>query len=262
MTAGPGASVRTVVVAGYGMVGHRFLAAMAERGQLGADGPWRAVVVGEEPRAAYDRVALSSYVEGLGADDLSLVAPGFHDTPGLVVHLGDRVAAADTAARTVTTAQGRVVAYDALVLATGSVPFVPPIPGTDAPGVFVYRTIDDLEAIRVWAAGCRTGVVVGGGLLGLEAANALRLLGLQATVVEFAPRLMPVQLDDGAAAVLQERIEALGIVVHTGCAATAGTRHSPPTWWCSPPASGPATTWPGPWAWRWASGVGWWSTTR
>ncbi|HEY8545394.1 MAG TPA: nitrite reductase large subunit NirB [Acidimicrobiales bacterium] len=213
--------MRTVVVAGYGMVGHRFLQAMADRGQLGADGPWRAVVVGEEPYAAYDRVALSSYVEGLGADDLSLVDPGFHDTPGLVVHLGDRVTAADTAARTVTTAQGRVLAYDALVLATGSVPFVPPIPGTDAPGAFVYRTIDDLEAIRVWAAGCRTGVVVGGGLLGLEAANALRLLGLQATVVEFAPRLMPVQLDEGAAAILQERIEALGIGVHTGCAATA-----------------------------------------
>jgi nitrite reductase (NADH) large subunit len=214
-------AVRTVVVAGYGMVGHRFLEAMVARGQLGGDGPWRAVVIGEEPHAAYDRVGLSAYVDGLGADDLSLVAPGFHDTPGLVVHLGDRVTAVDTDERQVATDQGRVVGYDALVLATGSVPFVPPVPGTDAPGVFVYRTIDDLEAIRVWAAGCRTGVVVGGGLLGLEAANALRKLGLGATVVEFAPRLMPVQLDAGAAAVLQERIEALGIGVHTGCAATA-----------------------------------------
>jgi len=214
------AAARTLVLAGYGMVGHRFLEAMVGRGQLGPDGPWRAVVVGEEPYAAYDRVSLSSYVDGLGADDLSLVGPGFHDTPGLVVHLDDRVDAVDTAARRVTTAQGRVVGYDALVLATGSVPFVPAIPGTDTPGVFVYRTIDDLEAIRMWAAGCRSGVVVGGGLLGLEAANALRILGVQATVVEFAPRLMPVQLDEGAAAVLQDRIEALGITVHTGCAAS------------------------------------------
>ena len=212
---------RTVVVAGYGMVGHRFVEALAARGGLGAEGPWRAVVIGEEPQPAYDRVSLSSYVDGLGADDLSLVAPGFHDTPGLVVHLGDRATGVDTAARRVTTAQGRVVGYDALVLATGSVPFVPPIPGTETPGAFVYRTIDDLEAIRMWAAGCRRGVVVGGGLLGLEAANALRKLGVEATVVEFGPRLMPVQLDDGAAAVLQERIEALGITVHTGCAATS-----------------------------------------
>lgn len=214
-------ATRTVVVAGYGMVGHRFVAALEARGVLGAEGPWRVVVVGEEPQAAYDRVSLSSYVDGLGADDLSLVAPGFHDTPGLVVHLGDRVTGVDTRARQVSTAQGRVVGYDALVLATGSVPFVPPIPGTETPGAFVYRTIDDLVAIRMWAAGCRSGVVVGGGLLGLEAANALRKLDVQATVVEFAPRLMPVQLDEGAAAVLQERIEGLGITVYTGCAATS-----------------------------------------
>ena len=210
-----------LVVAGYGMVGHRLLEALAGRGLLGAGAPWEVVVVGEEPHAAYDRVSLSSYVDGLGAEDLSLGAPGFHDTPGLTVHLGDRVAAVDTAGRAVTTAEGRVIGYDALVLATGSVPFVPPIPGTGTPGAFVYRTIDDLEAIRMWAAGCRTGVVVGGGLLGLEAANALRKLGVTTTVVEFASRLMPVQLDDGAAAVLQDRIEALGITVHTGCAASA-----------------------------------------
>ena len=217
----PGGGRKTLVLAGYGMVGHRLVASLAERGQLGDDGPWQAVVVGEEPYAAYDRVALSSYVDGLGADDLSLVAPGLHETPGLTVHLSDTVTAIDPAARSVATAGGRTLGYDALVLATGSVPFVPPISGTDAPGVFVYRTIEDLDAIRTWAAGCRTGVVVGGGLLGLEAANALRILGVRPTVVEFAPRLMPVQLDEGAAAVLRDRIEALDITVHTGCAATA-----------------------------------------
>jgi nitrite reductase (NADH) large subunit len=217
----PGGGRKTLVLAGYGMIGHRLVASLAERGQLGDDGPWQAVVVGEEPYAAYDRVALSSYVDGLGADDLSLVAPGLHETPGLTVHLSDTVTAIDPAARSVATAGGRTLGYDALVLATGSVPFVPPISGTDTPGVFVYRTIEDLDAIRTWAAGCRTGVVVGGGLLGLEAANALRILGVRPTVVEFAPRLMPVQLDEGGAAVLRDRIEALDITVHTGCAATA-----------------------------------------
>jgi nitrite reductase (NADH) large subunit len=216
-----GGGRKTLLLAGYGMVGHRLVASLAERGQLGDDGPWQAVVVGEEPYAAYDRVALSSYVDGLGADDLSLVAPGLHETPGLTVHLSDTVTAIDPAARSVATAGGRTLGYDGLVLATGSVPFVPPISGTDTPGVFVYRTIEDLDAIRTWAAGCRTGVVVGGGLLGLEAANALRILGVRPTVVEFAPRLMPVQLDEGAAAVLRDRIEALDITVHTGCAATA-----------------------------------------
>src|SRR4029450_13841842 len=196
-----------LVVAGYGMVGHRWWEALAGRGLLRAGAPWEVVVVGEEPHAAYDRVSLSSYVDGLGADDLSLVAPGFHDTPGLTVHLGDRVAAVDTAGRAVTTAAGRVIGYDALVLATGSAPFVPPIPGTGTRGAFVYRTIDDLEAIRMWAAGCRTGVVVGGGLLGLEAANALRKLGVATTVVEFAPRLMAVQLDDGGAAPVRPTVE-------------------------------------------------------
>ena len=211
---------KRLVVAGYGMVGHRLVETLVARGQLGDDGPWHVDIVGEEPRAAYDRVSLSSYVDGLSAEDLSLVPPDFHATPGLTVHLGDKVAAVDTEAHTVTTEQGNTLAYDALVLATGSTPFVPPIPGTDAPGSFVYRTIDDLEAIREWAAGCRSGVVVGGGLLGLEAANALRALGVKATVVEFAPRLMPVQLDAGAAAILRNRIEDLGITVHTGCAAT------------------------------------------
>jgi nitrite reductase (NADH) large subunit len=211
---------RTLVMAGYGMVGQRLLEALDRRGLIGDDGPWQVVVVGEEPRAAYDRVSLSSYVDGLSAEDLSLVPPGFHDTPGLTVHLDERVASVHPEGSHVVTAGGDRIDYDALVLATGSVPFVPPIPGTDAPGAFVYRTIDDLEAIRMWAAGCRTGVVVGGGLLGLEAANALRTLGLRTTVVEFAPRLMPVQLDDGAAAILRERIEGLGIDIRTSAAAT------------------------------------------
>jgi nitrite reductase (NADH) large subunit len=120
----------------------------------------------------------------------------------------------------VTSAAGDVVAYDALVLATGSYPFVPPVPGHDLPGCFVYRTIDDLELLRADAAGLRVGAVVGGGLLGLEAANALRNLGLETHVVEFAPRLMPLQVDDGGSAALRARITELGVAVHTSMQTT------------------------------------------
>jgi len=206
---------RTLVVAGNGMVGHKLLEILVERG---ATAEWDIVTFCEEPRPAYDRVGLSSFFTGTSADDLSLVAPGFFDTMGLTLHLGDSVASIDPAAQEVVSATGRRIAYDALVLATGSYPFVPPIPGRDAGGCFVYRTIEDLEAIRAAAASARVGAVVGGGLLGLEAANALRSLGLTTHVVEFAPRLMPMQVDDGGGAALRRRIEELGVVVHTGAA--------------------------------------------
>jgi nitrite reductase (NADH) large subunit len=201
---------QTVVVAGNGMVGHKVVETLLARG---AADVWDIVVFGEEPRPAYDRVGLSSFFTGTTAEELSLVAPGAYD--GVDVHLGDRIACIDRDARKVVAASGRVVAYDALVLATGSYPFVPPVPGHDLPGCFVYRTIEDLELIRDYAAGRRVGAVVGGGLLGLEAANALRHLGLETHVVEFAPRLMPLQVDEGGGAALQARIAGLGVVVHT-----------------------------------------------
>jgi nitrite reductase (NADH) large subunit len=212
-----GGDRRTLVVAGHGMVGHRLVEALVERG---ATAEWDLEVFAEEPRPAYDRVGLSSFFTGTTADELSLVAPGFFDAAGLHLRLGDAVAAVDCDAGTVTSAGGEVVAYDALVLATGSAPFVPPVPGRDLPGCFVYRTLDDLEAIRAWAEGCRVGVVVGGGLLGLEAANALHHLGLETHVVEFAPRLMPVQVDEGGGEMLRRRVEELGVHVHTGMQAS------------------------------------------
>ncbi|MGH9269498.1 MAG: nitrite reductase large subunit NirB, partial [Acidimicrobiales bacterium] len=165
---------------------------------------------------AYDRVGLSSLFTGTSAEDLSLVSPGFYDQLGLRLYTGEAVAAIERDRQEVVTTTGRRVGYDALVLATGSYPFVPPVPGRDAAGCFVYRTIDDLEAIRAYAVSCRVGAVVGGGLLGLEAANALHSLSLETHVVEFCPRLMPVQVDDGGGAALRRRIEALGVVVHTG----------------------------------------------
>ncbi|HZQ27007.1 MAG TPA: nitrite reductase large subunit NirB, partial [Acidimicrobiales bacterium] len=201
--------------AGNGMVGHKVVETFLAREDAAG---WEIAVFGEERRLAYDRVGLSTLFSGATAEELSLVAPGAYD--GVEVHLGDPVTSVDRDAGIVRSARGTAVAYDALVLATGSYPFVPPVPGHDLPGCFVYRTIDDLETIRAEASGRRVGAVVGGGLLGLEAANALRNLGLETHVVEVASRLMPVQVDDGGATVLRSRIEELGVVVHTGVQTT------------------------------------------
>ncbi|TDB95036.1 nitrite reductase large subunit NirB [Actinomadura sp. 7K534] len=197
---------RRLVVAGHGPAAHRLVEALRERDTAGA---WTITVIGEEGRAAYDRVALTSHLDGA---DLAYPAHG----GGVTVVTGERVTAIDRAARTVTTSAGRVAGYDALVLATGSAPFVPPVDGRDLPGVFVYRTIDDLDAIREYAADRATGAVVGGGLLGLEAARAIQNLGLRSGVVEAAPWLMPRQLDEGGGAMLRRHIEGLGIAVHAG----------------------------------------------
>ncbi|MFC0547475.1 nitrite reductase large subunit NirB [Kutzneria chonburiensis] len=198
---------RTLVVIGNGMVGHHLVRTLTERG-----GDWRIVVLAEEPRPAYDRVALSSYVDGWDADKLAL-APVDVET-----RLGDKVVEIDRAARKVVTEQGFVQDYDAMVLATGSYPFVPPVPGHDGANCYVYRTIEDLDAIRAHsgAGSGVNGVVIGGGLLGLEAANALRLMGVRPQVVELAPRLMPLQVDEGGGALLRREILRLGLDVHCG----------------------------------------------
>jgi nitrite reductase (NADH) large subunit len=199
-----------IVVVGNGMVGHRFVEDAVD---LGLNASHEIVVIGEESRPAYDRVHLSALFDGSTADDLQMSKPGWYGGHSIDLRLSGRVVSIDRPGRSVTMADGTTLAYDHLVLATGSYPFVPPIGGRDCPGAFVYRTIEDLEAIADYAAGCRTGTVVGGGLLGLEAANALRLLGLKVTVVEFAPRLMSLQLDEAGAKLLQRKIEALGIDV-------------------------------------------------
>ncbi|MFE6052911.1 nitrite reductase large subunit NirB [Kitasatospora sp. NPDC056446] len=199
------------------MVGQRFLEAWTEQPAARA---WRVTVLAEEPRPAYDRVHLSALFAGSTAEDLALCPPGFLAEHGIDLRLGEPATAIDRAGRLVRTRSGAEVRYDALVLATGSVPFVPPVPGTDAPGCHVYRTVEDVDAIRAEAPAARTGVVVGGGLLGLEAAGALRAGGLDTHVVEFAPRLMAVQVDDGGGAVLRRKIEDLGVTVHTGAGAS------------------------------------------
>ncbi|MEU5908317.1 nitrite reductase large subunit NirB [Micromonospora sp. NPDC047527] len=202
-----------LVVIGNGMVGQRFVDALRARDP---EGRWRVTVLAEERRPAYDRVRLSAFFDGVSEDELNVHTP--HD--GVRLRLGEPATAIDRGRRVVTTAAGEYP-YDALVLATGSYPFVPPVPGADLPGVFVYRTLDDLAAIRAYAEGRRVGAVIGGGLLGLEAANALRLLGLSTDVVEFAPRLMPVQVDQAGGAMLRRYVEELGVRTHLGVATTA-----------------------------------------
>ena len=181
-------SKQKLVVIGNGMVGQKFLEQFAAKEQASN---FQITTFCEEPRAAYDRVHLSEYFSGKTAEDLSLVAEGFFETSQVDIRLGDKAVAIDRNNKEVKSAKGDLIPYDKLVLATGSYPFVPPIPGKDRPECLVYRTIEDLEAIKATAAKSRVGVVVGGGLLGLEAAKALKDLGLETHVVEFAPQLMP-----------------------------------------------------------------------
>jgi nitrite reductase (NADH) large subunit len=204
-----------VVVIGNGMVGQRFLEELAKRK---ADA--EVTVFCEEPRPAYDRVQLTGFFAG---KDLKLVEEGFFAQARTTLRLNDAVLAIDPQAKIVRSTRYKAVPYDKLVFATGSYPFVPTLPGKDRRDCFVYRTIEDLEMIAAAAQRSRVGAVIGGGLLGLEAAKALKDLGLETHVVEFAPRLMAVQLDDSAGRLLRRKIEALGAKVHTNKATKAIT---------------------------------------
>jgi nitrite reductase (NADH) large subunit len=204
---------QTLVVIGNGMVGQHFLASFVTGS--GKD-EYEIVTFCEEPRPAYDRVHLSDIFSGKTAEDLSLVDSNFFEQHNITIHIGDKAAKICRASKTVVSEKGITIRYDKLVLATGSFPFVPPVPGHDRAHCLVYRTIEDLIAIRESAKTGKVGVVVGGGLLGLEAAKALTDLGLKTHVVEFAPRLMTVQLDEAGGAMLRRKIENLGVTVHTG----------------------------------------------
>ncbi len=204
---------QSLVVIGNGMVGQNFLASLVASH---CKDNYHITTFCEEPRAAYDRVHLSAFFSGKTAADLTLVDDGFFASNGITIHLGDKADHIDRNNKTVTSAKGITIAYDVLVLATGSYPFVPPVPGHDRQNCLVYRTIEDLEAMANAAKSSKVGVVVGGGLLGLEAAKALTDLGLETHVVEFAPRLMAVQLDESGGAMLRRKVEALGLQVHTG----------------------------------------------
>jgi nitrite reductase (NADH) large subunit len=202
---------KTIVVIGNGMVGHRFCERLLE---YDAGKTCRMVTFCEEPRPAYDRVNLTKYFDHRKAEKLALTTTAWYAENGIELFVGDRATEIDRTKRIVRSARGREIPYDTVVLATGSVPFVPPVPGIDKKGVFVYRTIEDLDEIIAYGQGVRKAAVIGGGLLGLEAAKATYDLGLETHVVEFASRLMPRQIDDLGSRVLVDKINALGVTVH------------------------------------------------
>lgn len=203
--------MKRVIVVGNGMVGFRFCEKLRSRS------PQTDIIVyGEEPRAAYDRVHLSDYFSGSSANDLLMAPVSWYADNNIKLHTGELVTEIDRPGKRIKTHTGREDHFDHLVLATGSSAFVPPIDGVERTGVFVYRTIEDLNQIKEYAQKIRSGAVMGGGLLGLEAAKALRDLGLETHVVEFAPRLMPRQIDDAGSRVLAQKLSRLGINIHTG----------------------------------------------
>ena len=180
--------VRLAII-GNGMVGHRFIEDLLDKSDAAN---FDITVFCEEPRIAYDRVHLSSYFSHHTAEELSLVREGFYEKHGIKVLVGERAITINRQEKVIHSSAGRTVFYDKLIMATGSYPWIPPIKGSDTQDCFVYRTIEDLDAILATADNPRVqrGVVVGGGLLGLEAAKALVTLGLTTYVVEFAPQLM------------------------------------------------------------------------
>jgi nitrite reductase (NADH) large subunit len=216
--------MKNIVVIGNGMVGQRFCEKLVE---YDCERQYRLITFCEEPRAAYDRVGLTSFFAHRDAERLMLAKMAWYEANGVELHLGDRACEIDRQARVVRSDNGVEIAYDAVILATGSYPFVPPVPGINKRGVFVYRTIEDLERIIDYGTKVQRVAVIGGGLLGLEAAKAAYDLGLETHVVESAPRLMPRQIDDAGSRVLVRKIEELGVSVHLNTATeeVLGERH-------------------------------------
>ncbi|RAW00066.1 nitrite reductase large subunit NirB [Pseudochryseolinea flava] len=203
--------MKRIVIVGNGMVGYKLCEKLRSR-----SAEVEIIVYGEEPRPAYDRVHLSSYFSGSTADDLLMAPASWYVENNITLHTGELVIDIDREKKTIKTHMGRHDHYDHLVLATGSSAFVPTIDGVERDGVFVYRTIEDLNDIIAYSKKVKRGAVMGGGLLGLEAAKALIDLGLETHVVEFAPRLMPRQIDDAASEVLAHKLSQLGITIHLG----------------------------------------------
>ena len=203
----------TLVVIGNGMVSHKLCTRLVEQP---AGGRFKIVVFGEENQPAYDRVHLTQFLSGRMPEQLELAPRSWYEQHNIELHLGDPVTTIDREKKTVRSAGGREVQYDQLVLATGSRAFVPPIEGRDLPGVFVYRTLDDLAQIKAYAANCRRAAVLGGGLLGLEAAKALQDLGLQTWVVERGTSLLARQLAPNGGELLRAHAEKLGMKICTG----------------------------------------------
>ncbi|MCH2176672.1 MAG: FAD-dependent oxidoreductase [Lentisphaeria bacterium] len=203
-----------IVVIGNGMVGHRFCDMLLRRKNESVE--YRLEVFGKEIHPAYDRVNLSKFFQGVNPEELYLSTPQWYKDKNIQLHLGDPITDIDRDSKSVRTASGYTSQYDKLIFATGSTPFVPPIPGVDEEGVFVYRTFEDLQKISAYAQRCKRAVVIGGGLLGLEAVQALQHLNVEPTVIELADFLMSQQLDPEGASLLAEQVKAQGIQIELG----------------------------------------------
>ena len=209
--------MKTIIVVGNGMVGYKFCEKFVSK--EGSEN-FKLIVFGEEPRPAYDRVHLSEFFENQNAKALEMAPASWYADNNIDLVTNERVTDIHRNTKTITTASDKQFSYDYIVLATGSSPFVPPIKGVEKKGVFVYRTIEDLEGMLAYADMLKKknpnakAAVLGGGLLGLEAAKAVMDMGLEPHVVEFAPKLMPRQLDSRSSNVLQVKLESLGINIH------------------------------------------------
>jgi nitrite reductase [NAD(P)H] large subunit len=197
-----------LIVIGNGMAAARFVDELAKR----ALGRYAVAVIGEEPRLAYNRVLLSALLaEEVGFADIELKPARWWRDRGVTVRYGIRATAIDPTARTVTLTGGTQLSFSKLVLATGSQPIRLDMPGMELPGVLTFRDVDDVNTIAA-RKGARV-VVIGGGLLGLEAAYGLAKAKAQVTVIHLMDRLMERQLDQRAAAMLEQAVEAKGIAV-------------------------------------------------
>lgn len=211
--------MQTIIVIGNGMVGYKFCEKFVAREE---SRNYRLIVFGEEPRVAYDRVHLSEFFGNRDAKALELASLEWYSENHIELIVGERVNDIHRSRKTITTASEKEYHYDYLVLATGSSPFVPPIHGVEKKGVFVYRTIEDLEGMLAYAEQIKSkkangkAAILGGGLLGLEAGKAVMDMGLEPHVVEYAPKLMPRQLDARSSNVLQLTLESMGIQIHSG----------------------------------------------
>ncbi|TVZ08861.1 nitrite reductase (NADH) large subunit [Cellulophaga sp. RHA_52] len=209
--------MKTVIVIGNGMVGYKFCEKFVDQKECRN---FKLLVFGDEPRPAYDRVHLSEFFENQNTKALEMASEDWYTKNGIELMINERVADINRDNKTITTANNRNFSYDYLVLATGSSAFVPPIKGVEKEGVFVYRTIEDLESMLAYAAKLKStkpkakAAVLGGGLLGLEAGKAVMDMGLEPHIVEFAPKLMPRQLDSRSSQVLQLKLESIGLHIH------------------------------------------------
>jgi len=199
--------VRKIVLIGNGMTSYKFCEKFIAHKNKDS---FELVVFGEEIIPAYDRVHLSEYFRTQSSDDLLLATSDWYEENGIILKTGELVTSIDIANKSIKTHQQSIESYDYLILATGSSAFVPPIPDIDKTGIFVYRTIEDLQAIIQYGKenkknGRHHATVMGGGLLGLEAAKAVYDLGLKTTVLEYALHLMPRQLDPKGAEILKSK---------------------------------------------------------